>query len=198
MIALRDVDLVLASTSRYRRELLERLTSSFRCIAPHVDETPRRGETPGALAARLAHAKAREVAARAPGALVIGSDQVCDVDGRAFGKPGNAARAHAQLEACSGRTALFHTAVCLIDTRSTAREYAALDTTRVALRKLQPEEIVRYVEREQPLDCAGSFKCEALGIALFERIESQDPTALVGLPLIALCTLLRAAGVSAI
>jgi len=198
MIALRDVDLVLASTSRYRRELLARLTPSFRCVAPQVDETPRSGEAPAALAARLAHAKASEVAARAPGTLVIGSDQVCDVDGRPFGKPGNVERARAQLEACSGRTALFHTAVCLVDARQTARAYAALDTTRVTLRALDAAEIVRYIEREQPLDCAGSFKCEALGIALFERIEAQDPTALIGLPLIALCRLLRTAGVSAI
>lgn len=199
MTPLNDVDLVLASTSRYRRELLARLRADFRCVAPQVDETPRPGEAPEALAARLAHAKARDVAARAPGALVLGSDQVCDVDGRAFGKPGSVERARAQLEACSGRAALFHTAVCLIDgRRNSPREYAAMDTTRVVLRTLDAAEIARYVEREQPLDCAGSFRCEALGIALFERIETRDPTALIGLPLIAVCALLRQAGVSAI
>lgn len=196
MIAVSDVELVLASTSRYRRELLARLTPNLRCVTPEVDETPRPGEAPEALAARLAQAKARDVAARSLGTFVIGSDQVCDIDGRAYGKPGSVERACAQLEASSGRTVLFHTAVCLIDARRAAmREYAALDTTRVVLRKLDAAEIARYVEREQPLDCAGSFKCEALGIALFERIESQDPTALIGLPLIAVCTLLRAAGV---
>jgi septum formation protein len=199
MIHLNDVDLVLASTSRYRRDLLTRLTPTFRCVAPDVDETPKPGEAPEGLAARLAQAKARAVAAHSPGALVLGSDQVCDVDGRAFGKPGTADRARVQLEACAGRAVLFHTAVCLIDgRRKSPREYAAMDTTRVVLRALDAEEIARYVEREQPLDCAGSFKCEALGIALFERIENRDPTALIGLPLIAVCGLLRQAGVSPI
>ena len=196
MTLLADIDLVLASTSRYRRELLVRLTPDFRCIAPDVDETPRPGEAPEALAARLAQAKARAVAARAPGALVLGSDQVCEADGRFFGKPGSAERARVQLTACSGRTVQFHTAVCLIDGRRNApREYAAMDTTHVVMRELDAAEIARYVEREQPLDCAGSFKCEALGIALFERIETRDPTALIGLPLIAVCGLLRQAGV---
>jgi len=199
MTPLAAVDLVLASTSRYRRELLARLTPNFRCIAPQVDETPLPDEAPAALAVRLAAAKAHAVASQTPAALVIGSDQVCDLDGRALGKPGNAAAAQAQLQACAGRAASFHTAVCLIDTRGTPqRAHAACDTTRVLLRALGADEIARYVAREQPLDCAGSFKCEALGIALFERIESLDPTALIGLPLIALSRLLREAGVDPI
>jgi len=197
--ALDAVDLVLASTSRYRRELLARLTSHFRCMAPPVDETPLPGETPVALAQRLAAAKAQAVAAQTPGAVVIGSDQVCDVDGHAFGKPGDAAGARTQLAACAGRAVQFHTAVCLVDARgATPRVSAALDTTRVRLRALDAEEIARYVAREQPFDCAGSFKCEALGIALFETFESTDPTALIGLPLIALCRLLREAGIAPI
>ena len=195
--ALAAVDLVLASSSRYRRELLARLGANFRCLAPHVDETPHAGETPAALAQRLAAAKAHAVAAQAPGAVVIGSDQVCDVDGRALGKPGDAAGARAQLAACAGRAVEFHTAVCLIDARGPApRVSAALDTTRVRLRALDAGEIARYVDREQPFDCAGSFKCEALGIALFESFETADPTALIGLPLIALCRLLREAGIA--
>lgn len=197
--ALAAVDLVLASTSRYRRELLARLTSNFRCVAPQVDETPHPGETPAALAQRLAAAKAQAVAAQTPGAVVIGSDQVCDVDGRTFGKPGDAAGARTQLAACAGRAVQFHTAVCLIDARGPAPQVsAALDTTRVRLRALDAGEIARYVEREQPFDCAGSFKCESLGIALFESFETADPTALIGLPLIALCRLLREAGIAVV
>lgn len=199
MSALADVDLVLASTSRYRRELLARLTSNARAIAPHVDESPLPMETPVALATRLAAAKATEVAARTPGALVIGSDQVADLDGTILGKPGTVDNACTQLAACSGRDVVFHTAICLIDTRVLpARPHAAIDTTRVRFRQLSSDEIARYVGRERPLDCAGSFKAEALGIALFERIESTDPTGLIGLPLIALCRLLRDAGVAVI
>lgn len=194
MTALSDVKLVLASTSRYRRELLARLTPDFRCASPNVDENPLPDESPPALADRLALAKARAVAAMNPGALVIGSDQVAHIDGDAniFGKPRTPENARAQLSACSGRIVSFRTAVCVIDTRpSPHRVHAALDTTRVHFRQLDADTIARYVEREQPLDCAGSFKCEGLGIALFERIESSDPTALIGLPLIALCRLLR-------
>ncbi|HZP66922.1 MAG TPA: Maf family nucleotide pyrophosphatase [Rudaea sp.] len=197
MTALADVDLVLASTSRYRRELLSRLTSRVRQLAPDVDETPQPGEAPAALAGRLAEAKARAVAARSPGALVIGSDQVADLDGRALGKPGDAATARAQLAACAGRDVVFHTAVCVVDARTAPLwSSAAVDVTRVRFRALTADEIARYVEREQPLDCAGSFKSEGLGIALFESIESHDPTALVGLPLIALCRVLRGAGIA--
>jgi septum formation protein len=189
------LDLVLASTSRYRRELLARLAPAFRAIAPAVDETPRPGEAPAALALRLAEAKARAVAAQCPGALVVGSDQVAELDGRALGKPGTPEAAKAQLAASSGRGVRFHTAVCLVDARrepwACARE---LDATDVVFRTLDAGEIERYVAAERPLDCAGSFKAEGLGISLFERIDSRDPTALIGLPLIALARLLRAAG----
>lgn len=196
MTALAEVDLVLASTSRYRRELLSRLTSHFRTLAPQIDESRLSAEPPTALAMRLALAKAADVAARTPGALVIGSDQVADLDGRVLGKPGDARNAWEQLAACSGRDVVFHTALCLIDGRTDARTLTATDVTRVHFRRLDADEIASYLEREQPFDCAGSFKAEALGIALFERIESADPTGLIGLPLIALCRLLREAGVS--
>ncbi|MEO6689804.1 MAG: Maf family nucleotide pyrophosphatase [Dokdonella sp.] len=197
MIALSDVDLVLASTSRYRHELLRRLTPGFRTLAPIVDESPLPGETPTATAMRLAVAKARTGAASCPGALIIGSDQVAEIDGRVLGKPGSAAAARAQLAASSGRSVEFHTALCLVDTRaSILRESMASDTTRVVFRDLDPAEIARYVDTEQPFDCAGSFKAEGLGITLFEHIESNDPTALIGLPLIALARLLRAAGIA--
>lgn len=188
-------DLVLASTSRYRGELLSRLRLPFRAVAPLVDETALPGETPRALALRLARAKAEAVAARHPQALVIGSDQVAELDGRALGKPGTLAAAEAQLGASSGRCVQFHTAVCVVDTREGRSGAAtAVDLTRVVFRPLENDAIRRYLEIEQPFDCAGSFKCEGLGITLFERIENEDPTALVGLPLIALSRLLRAAG----
>ena len=197
MIALAGADLVLASTSRYRRELLTRLTPDFRTLAPAVDESPLADETPAGTAMRLAAAKARAIAALCPNALVIGSDQVAQIDGHALGKPGSVAAARAQLSASSGRSVEFHTAICLVDTRADVlRESMACDTTRVVFRDLASAEIARYVDAEQPLDCAGSFKAEGLGIALFERIESSDPTALIGLPLVALARLLRAAGIA--
>lgn len=199
MTALAEIDLVLASTSRYRRELLARLTPDFRCVAPQVDETAQTDESPAALAGRLALAKARTVAAKSPGAIVIGSDQAADLAGRALGKPGSIENARAQLAACSGRSVAFHTAICVIDMHaSNPRVLTAQDLTRVHFRKLDSAEIARYVEREYPLDCAGSFKCEGLGIALFERIETDDPTALIGLPLIALCKLLRELGIATV
>lgn len=188
-------ELVLASTSRYRADLLRRLGVAFRALAPQVDEAALPGETPAATAQRLAEAKAREVAARCPDALVIGSDQVAELDGVALGKPGSVERAQAQLAACSGRRVRFHTGLCLIDTRGgDLRAYRACDLTEVAFRPLSAAEIARYVESECPLDCAGSFKVEGLGITLFERIVNDDPSALIGLPLIALCRLLREAG----
>jgi septum formation protein len=197
--AIGQVDLVLASTSRYRRELLARIASRIAPVAPHVDETPQAGETAADLAARLALGKAGAVAAERPHAIVIGSDQAAEVGGTILGKPGDAANACAQLAAASGRVVTFHTALCVIDTRGREqRTYAAIDSTRVHFRELGDDEIRRYVERERPFDCAGSFKAEGLGIALFERIESQDPTALIGLPLIALCRLLRETGVEII
>ncbi len=183
--------LILASTSVYRRELLQRLRLPFQCERPQVDETPLAGETPAKLAARLAAAKAAEVAARHPDAWVIGSDQAADLDGDPLGKPGTTAAARAQLTAMSGQAVRFHTALCLV--RGDV-QLGAADVTTVRFRHLQQAEIARYVEAEQPLDCAGSFKCEGLGIALFEAIENEDPSALVGLPLIALCRLLRQAG----
>lgn len=199
MTPLAEIDLVLASTSRYRRELLARLVSRFRQESPQVDETALPGEAPAQLAARLAAAKARAVAARNPNALVIGSDQVADCSGAVLGKPGTIEAARRQLRASSGGIVVFHTAICLIDTRhSPAREFVAVDTTRVLFRTLEDAEIDRYIEREQPLDCAGSFKSEGLGIGLFERVESTDPTALIGLPLIALCGLMRQAGITVI
>jgi septum formation protein len=188
-------DLVLASTSRYRRELLARLVTDFRVVAPDVDETPALNEKPVDLAQRLAEAKALAVARACPGALVIGSDQVAELDGRPIGKPGTRDAALAQLAASSGRTVVFHTAVCLADARtSPPRILAATDRTNVVFRTLITDEIARYVDRETPLDAAGSFKSEGLGITLFDRIETTDPTALIGLPLIALSRLLRAAG----
>ena len=189
--------LVLASTSRYRRELLMRLGIDFTTAAPAVDEAALAGDAPAQTAARLAMAKAQAVAASHPGALVIGSDQLAELDGQPLGKPGSPAAACAQLAACSGRTVNFHTALCVIDARGVtpiARD--ALDCPRVVFRMLDADAIARYVEAERPLDCAGSFKAEGLGIALFERIESGDPTALVGLPLIALARLLRECGIA--
>jgi septum formation protein len=199
MTTLDDIDLVLGSTSRYRRELLTRLTGKFRVVSPDVDETPLSNEMPAALAVRLAKSKAASVAARCPGAVVIGSDQVADLGGSVLGKPGSVDNAVRQLSACSGRDVAFHTALCVIDARSTRlTSFEAVDTTRVTFRKLDSSEITSYVERDMPLDCAGSFKSEGLGIALFESIETKDPSALIGLPMIALCKLLRDAGISVI
>lgn len=185
-------ELILASSSPYRAELLARLGLPFRSIGPNVDETPLSGEFPAALTRRLANAKADEVARHSPHVWVIGSDQVADLEGRILGKPGNHANAVEQLRSMSGRTVHFHTSVCL---RSyDGRRLQALDITTVRFRALGADEIDRYVEAEQPFDCAGSFKCESLGISLFKEIQSRDPTALVGLPLIATAGLLRAAG----
>lgn len=186
--------LVLGSTSRYRAELLRRLTADFEQRAPGTDESAQAGETPVARALRLAIAKAEAAANGQHDALVIGSDQVAELDGWILDKPGTAARAHAQLTACSGREVHFHTALCLLDTRDGHR-YTHVDHTRVRFRALSATEIARYIEREQPFDCAGSFKCEGLGISLFEAIGNCDPSALVGLPLIALARLLREAGI---
>ncbi|CAN5617687.1 Maf family protein [soil metagenome] len=184
--------LLLASTSPYRRALLARLRLPFDVMPPEVDETALAGETPLALVQRLAQAKAAAVAMRAGDAWAIGSDQVAELDGQALGKPGSADAAVAQLSALAGRNVPFHTAVALV--HSDGRHFTAVDTTRVQVRALTAAEIARYVAQERPYDCAGSFKSEGLGIALFESIESQDPTALVGLPLIATARLLRQAG----
>jgi septum formation protein len=187
--------LILGSTSRYRAELLRRLLPGFEQRAPGTDETALPGEAPAERALRLAVAKAEAAADGQRDALVIGSDQVAELDGRMLDKPGSAEAARAQLAASSGRSVQFHTALCLLDTRD-GRRHVHVDHTRVHFRPLDAAEIARYVERERPLDCAGSFKCEGLGISLFERIENEDPSALIGLPLIALARLLRAAGIA--
>ncbi|GGK01978.1 Maf family protein [Luteimonas terricola] len=185
--------LVLASTSPYRRELLARLQLPFDTVRPEVDETALDGETPTALALRLAVAKAAAVAALRPDARVIGSDQVADFGGAAMGKPGGRAAAIAQLEAMSGSSVAFRTAVAVA---SGGAVTSALDTTLVHFRRLGRAEIERYVDLEQPFDCAGSFKSEGLGITLFDAIESRDPTALVGLPLLETIRLLRESGLA--
>ncbi len=184
--------LLLASTSSYRREMLARLRLPFDAVRPEVDETPLPGESPVALAIRLGRGKAQAVAARARDAWAIGSDQVAEVDGRALGKPGGRDAAIAQLQAMRGKRVRFHTSVALA--HEDGRVLEALDLTEVAMRALADDEIERYVDTEQPFDCAGSFKSEGFGIVLFEAIRSEDPTALVGLPLIATARLLRQAG----
>jgi septum formation protein len=186
--------LLLASTSVYRRELLTRLGLPFDVARPDTDETPQPGEAPAALAQRLAVAKAAAVAAQHPQAWVIGSDQVAEFDGRPIGKPGGRDGALAQLAAMSGREVRFVTGLCV--SRHEQAPLTALDITVVRFRQLSGAEIERYVDAEQPYDCAGSFKSEGLGIALFDAIESSDPTALIGLPLIATARLLREAGYS--
>jgi septum formation protein len=184
--------LLLASTSPYRRELLSRLCIPFDVVRPEVDETPHSGESPLALAQRLAAAKAAAIATREGDAWVIGSDQVAELDGMPLGKPGGRDQALAQLAAMSGRSVAFRTALCVMH-RDLGR-FDAVDTTVVRFRSLAMDEIARYVDAEQPFDCAGSFKSEGLGITLFEAIDTSDPTALVGLPLIATARLLREAG----
>jgi septum formation protein len=185
---------VLGSTSRYRRELLERLRIPFAVSAPNVDETPRPGEAPKALAQRLALAKARAVAAFHPDAVVIGSDQVADLAGQPLGKPGEHARAVAQLRQMRGQTVIFQTALAVVCLAS-GFEQVDLAEVRVVFRDLSDDEIEAYLQAEQPYDCAGSAKSEGLGIALLESIENDDPTALIGLPLIRTARLLRQAGV---
>jgi septum formation protein len=186
--------LILGSTSRYRRELLERLRWPFEVVSPGVDETPLAGETPAALARRLALAKARAVSYLHPDAVVIGSDQVADLDGESIGKPGTHERAVAQLRAMSGRSVVFQTAVAVLRASSGYIGEVLVPVT-VRFRRLNDAEIERYLRTETPYDCAGSARSESLGIALLDAIESDDPTALVGLPLIRTAALLRAAGI---
>ncbi|RFO95549.1 septum formation inhibitor Maf [Rhodoferax lacus] len=193
MHSLANRKLILGSTSVYRRELLERLRLPFSVESPHVDETPQPGELPAALACRLALAKAEAVAARFPEAVVIGSDQVADLDGLALGKPGNHARAVQQLQQMAGRVVVFQTAIAVV-CRATSFSQQALAPVKVTFRTLSATEIENYLRAEQPYDCAGSAKSEGLGIALLERIDNDDPTALIGLPLIRTAALLRAAG----
>ena len=186
--------LILGSTSPYRRELLLRLRLPFDVVSPDVDETPLAGEAPRALALRLALAKAQAVAAQHPQAMVIGSDQVADLDGEPLGKPGTHARATEQLQRMRGKTVVFQTAVAVVCVET---GFAQVDLAQVSVtfRNLEDAEIERYLLAETPYDCAGSAKSEGLGIALLDSIHSDDPTALVGLPLIRTCQMLRAAGV---
>lgn len=183
--------LVLASGSRYRAELLARLRLDFVAQATAVDEAPHAGEDAAALAQRLALAKAQALASAYPQRWILGSDQAAALDDRVLGKPGSVEAARAQLAACAGREVRFHTAIALL---RGGELHQAQDVTTVRFRRLDADEIARYVEAEPALDCAGSFKCEGYGITLFEAIESEDPTALIGLPLIALRRLLAAAG----
>jgi septum formation protein len=186
--------LILGSTSRYRRELLERLCIPFQVAAPDVDETPLPQEAPRKLAERLALSKAKAVADKYPQAVVIGSDQVADLDGQSLGKPGTHEKAVLQLRLMRGQTVVFQTAVAVV-CRATGFEQTSLAAVRVRFRDLTDDEIENYLQLERPYDCAGSAKSEGLGIALLASIESDDPTALIGLPLIRTCQMLRAAGV---
>jgi septum formation protein len=189
----RTPPLVLASTSRYRQMLLERLAIPFSTAAPNVDESAVPGELADDLVSRLARAKANAVAQRYPNSIVIGSDQLAECDRQILGKPGSAEKCAAQLRAVSGRRVAFKTAVHVVNAHTASNE-SHVDVTTVYFRQLSDEEIQRYVAREQPFDCAGGFKVEGLGITLFEGIESRDPTALIGLPLIWLSGALRRLG----
>lgn len=186
--------LILASTSRYRRELLARLRVPFECVAPGVDESALAQETPARLASRLARAKAQAIASRRPDAVVIGADQVADLDGETIGKPGSHERAVAQLRRMSGHTVVFQTAVAVVQA---SRGFLAevLVPVAVRFRSLDAATIETYLRAEQPYDCAGSAKSEGIGLALLEAVEADDPTALIGLPLIHTCRLLRGAGI---
>ena len=185
--------LILASTSRYRRSLLERIAPPFEAMSPGVSEAPAGGESPRQRAVRLSLAKARAVAERHPGAFVIGSDQVCAAGQRVLDKPGDETTCRAQLTALSGHTANFYTGCAVVGVEA-GITLEHLDITTVTFRRLTEVEINRYVAREKPFDCAGGFKVEALGITLFESVDSSDPTALIGLPLIWLSGALRQAG----
>lgn len=187
--------LVLASTSPYRRELLSRLQIPFETAAPDVDEAPMEGETPAETAERLAEAKARAVAPHFPGSLIIGSDQVAHMGERRFGKPGTHANAVEQLRTMSGQCVVFHTGLCLLNAAS-GRVHLRGIPTEVRFRELSDTDIVRYLDREDALNCAGSARSEGLGISLLEYLRGDDPNALIGLPLIALCDMLRAEGIA--
>lgn len=186
--------IVLASTSAYRRMLLERLTLSFVTDKPEVDETPLPNESPAATADRLALAKALAVAQRHPDALIIGSDQVAHIGDEIFGKPGTVDKARAQLVRMRGKSVTFHTALAVVNA-VTGQQTVTSEPTTVRFRELTDAEITRYIEKEMPLDCAGSAKSEGLGITLLEALSGNDPTALIGLPLIALSKILRAEGI---
>ncbi|WP_348686236.1 Maf family protein [Aeromonas bestiarum] len=187
--------LILASTSRYRKALLEKLALPFECAAPEVDESPLPGEPAEALVARLALAKASAIADRFDQGLIIGSDQVCVCDGQILGKPGTVEKAVAQLIAAQGRSVTFHTGLCVLDAAS-GRAEQLVEPFTVHFRTLDEAALRRYVEAELPLDCAGSFKCEGMGIVLFKGLEGRDPNALIGLPLIGLIELLARHGLA--
>lgn len=187
--------LLLASSSTYRRALLDRLGLAFACQSPDVDETRQPEEPPQSLVFRLAEMKARALSHEYQNHLIIGSDQVASVAGAVLGKPGTAARACEQLALLSGQTVHFYTGLALLNP-ATNNLQIAMDTTDVVFRELATKEIEAYVEREQPLDCAGAFKSEGLGVALFQRIATDDPAALIGLPLVKLCDMLRAEGLN--
>ncbi len=191
------MNLVLASTSVYRKELLNRLGLPFITAAPDINESPHQDESPQRLVARLAEAKARAVAAQYPDALIIGSDQVATVEERILGKPGDYDRAVAQLRLASGKRLRFLTGLCLLNARSGAAQVDVIPYT-VVFRALSDAQIENYLNREQPYHCAGSFKSEALGIALCERFEGEDPNALIGLPLIRLIDMLHREGIDLI
>jgi septum formation protein len=195
MLETTSPSLILASSSTYRRELLQRLTQNFISDSPDIDESLRDGEAIADLTTRLAAAKAHALAGKYPAHLIIGSDQSAAIDGHQLTKPGNHERAFTQLTRLSGRTVTFYTAVAVLDSRTMTLQ-SAMDVTEVQFRPLTAADINRYLEAEKPFDCAGSFKVEGLGISLFTRVTSEDPTALVGLPLIQLCQLLRNTGMS--
>ena len=184
------MNIILASTSPYRRRLLERLQLPFRCVSPETDETPLPDEAPAALAVRLARAKAESIARLQPGALIIGSDQVASIEGSIMGKPGNFNSASAQLRSSSGREVVFYTAIALI-APNRDQERFHVERFCVRFRALSDSQIANYLHREQPYDCAGSFKAEGLGISLFSEVRSNDPSSLIGLPLIGLCSGLK-------
>ena len=193
MTQMSQPELILGSSSPYRRELLERLRLPFSVVSPKIDETPQSGETPPETALRLALEKARYIAQSHPNALIIGADQVATVNGEQIGKAGGFDKALAQLQMMRGKTALFHSALCLYDARNDSYQLENI-ITKTTFRDLPDDELAAYLRIEQPYDCAGSAKVEALGITILEKVESDDPTALVGLPLIALTGMLRQAG----
>lgn len=190
---MQNTHLILASSSRYRRELLDRLGLPYDAESPDIDESSLPGEAPKDTAVRLAEMKARAIWEKHPGAVVIGSDQVADLNGTKLGKPHTRERAVAQLESMQGQTVVFYTALCVLD--AAGKAHATLSATTIRMRALKRETIEAYVDREKPFDCAGSAKIERLGIALMDKVESDDPTSLIGLPLMAVTTLLAEAGV---
>ena len=190
-----SAELVLASSSRYRRAILDKIALPYHTSSPNIDETAKPCETAEQLVARLAEQKARAVACEYPGALIIGSDQVAALDGQILGKPHTVERAVEQLSAASGQVVTFYTGLCLLDARDNSYQVATVPFA-VHFRDLSLAEIERYIELESPLDCAGSFKSEGLGISLFQRLEGEDPNTLIGLPLIKLLQMLRNKGVN--